>query len=145
MSHDPLASPNAKFLNFAITATDEDKIIDHLKSHEAIAGQWHCGSIYPIVYAEDADLTSTGPKQQGVSLREGEGVLAVKTRVRQLASALFQIVLHRGEIELEGVDENVRLVRCHDHIGRMLRVLVSEDVSPADNVQGELVHSGMDS
>jgi hypothetical protein len=58
---------------------------------------------------------------------------------------LLQVVLHRGEIELEGVDENVRLVRCHDHIGRMLRVLISEDVSPADNVQGELVYSGMDS
>jgi hypothetical protein len=27
----------------------------------------------------------------------------------------------------------------------MLRVLISEDISPADNVQGELVYSGMDS
>ena len=144
MCHDPLASTDAKFLNLAITATDEDEIIDHLKSHEAIAGKWHGGSIYPIVYAEDADLTSTGSKQQSISLRKGEGVLAVETCVRQLASALLQVVLHRGEIELEGVDENVRLVRCHDDIGRMLRVLVSEDVSPADNVKGELVHSGVD-
>lgn len=145
MSHNPLAAANAQFLDLAITTTDEDKVIDHFKRHQAVTGKWHGCSIDSVIYAEDADLTTSGTEKQGVSLCVGESVLTVKTCIRELASPWFQVVLHRGKVEFERINVNIGLVGSDDHIGWMLRVLVCKDISPAYNTQGEFIDSGVDS
>jgi hypothetical protein len=74
----------------------------------------------------------------------GEGVVPDQAGVGQLAEALLQVVLHRGDVELEGVDVHLLLVRGDQHVGRVLRVLVSEDVAPGNYGKGELVDPGVD-
>ena len=94
MTEHPFAATDTQLFDLAVASAHKDIAIYHRQSHQTIAGDRHCGSVYPRVHTEYADFAATRAKEQLVCIDHRESVVTDESSVGQLAVALLQVVLH---------------------------------------------------
>ena len=91
-------------------------------TEDTVRGQGHGGSVHFLADAEDTDFTALCSCKEHITIDQSEVVVSDQASVRQLAWFTGKEILHRGNIKLQLVDDDLILVSGHERVGRVLRV-----------------------